>query len=83
MAEAARTFTRRRTTASWCKCRDDRGGKSSAMNWGLAYTQAEVIIVVDAGFPPGPSCRVGAGAADEGPPALGAVSGRGAGTQSL
>lgn len=28
--------------------RDDRGGKSSAMNMALVYTQAEIVVVVDA-----------------------------------
>jgi poly-beta-1,6-N-acetyl-D-glucosamine synthase len=35
--------------------REERGGKSSAMNWGVRYTQAEVIIVVDADSHLGPS----------------------------
>ena len=35
--------------------RDDCGGKSSALNWGLRYTQAEVIVVVDADSHLGPS----------------------------
>lgn len=35
--------------------REDRGGKSSAMNMGLAYTEAEVIVVVDADSSLGPN----------------------------
>jgi biofilm PGA synthesis N-glycosyltransferase PgaC len=35
--------------------RPERGGKSSAMNIGLLYTQAEVIVVVDADSDLGPS----------------------------
>ena len=31
------------------------GGKSSAMNWGLRCTKAEVIVVVDADSHLGPS----------------------------
>jgi cellulose synthase/poly-beta-1,6-N-acetylglucosamine synthase-like glycosyltransferase len=35
--------------------RPERGGKSSAMNWGVTYTRAEVIVVVDADSDLGPS----------------------------
>jgi cellulose synthase/poly-beta-1,6-N-acetylglucosamine synthase-like glycosyltransferase len=35
--------------------RPERGGKSSALNWGVAYTRAEVIVVVDADSDLGPS----------------------------
>ena len=35
--------------------RPERGGKSSAMNWGLSYTRAEVIVVVDSDSDLGPS----------------------------
>jgi cellulose synthase/poly-beta-1,6-N-acetylglucosamine synthase-like glycosyltransferase len=54
--------------------RDDRGGKSSAMNMALVYTQAEVIVVVDA------DSSLGANAIWEivqplADPAVGAVSG--------
>jgi cellulose synthase/poly-beta-1,6-N-acetylglucosamine synthase-like glycosyltransferase len=35
--------------------RPDRGGKSSAMNFGLRYTRAEVVIVVDADSHLGPA----------------------------
>jgi poly-beta-1,6-N-acetyl-D-glucosamine synthase len=35
--------------------RPDRGGKSSAMNFALRYTQAEVIVVIDADSELGPN----------------------------
>jgi cellulose synthase/poly-beta-1,6-N-acetylglucosamine synthase-like glycosyltransferase len=47
MAERARRFARGHAGALVLS-RPDRGGKSSAMNFALAYTQAEVVVVVDA-----------------------------------
>jgi cellulose synthase/poly-beta-1,6-N-acetylglucosamine synthase-like glycosyltransferase len=35
--------------------REERGGKSSAMNWARIYTQAEIIVVVDADSHLGPA----------------------------
>jgi biofilm PGA synthesis N-glycosyltransferase PgaC len=35
--------------------RPRRGGKSSGMNWGLLYTKAEIIVVIDADSDVGPS----------------------------
>jgi biofilm PGA synthesis N-glycosyltransferase PgaC len=53
MADAARRFALTHDGVLVLK-REERGGKSSAMNWGLQYTQAEVIVVVDADSHLGP-----------------------------
>jgi cellulose synthase/poly-beta-1,6-N-acetylglucosamine synthase-like glycosyltransferase len=54
MAEAARRFARRHAGVSVFR-RPQRGGKSSAMNFALRYTNAEVVVVVDADSSLGPS----------------------------
>jgi glycosyltransferase involved in cell wall biosynthesis len=54
MAAVARRFARTHAGVKVLR-RPNRGGKSSAMNWGLLYTQAEVIVVVDADSDVGPS----------------------------
>lgn len=54
MAAAARRFARAHPGVQVLQ-RPDRGGKSSALNWPLSYTQAEVIVVVDADSELGPS----------------------------
>jgi cellulose synthase/poly-beta-1,6-N-acetylglucosamine synthase-like glycosyltransferase len=54
MAAVARRFARSHVGVKVLR-RPQRGGKSSAMNWGLLYTQAEVIVVVDADSDVGPS----------------------------
>ena len=46
MAENARRFARKHEGVLVLS-RPERGGKSSALNWGLAYTQAEIIVCVD------------------------------------
>jgi poly-beta-1,6-N-acetyl-D-glucosamine synthase len=53
MAAAARRFARMHEHVLVLR-RPDRGGKSSAMNFGLQFTQAEVIVVVDADSQLGP-----------------------------
>jgi poly-beta-1,6-N-acetyl-D-glucosamine synthase len=47
MYGVSRAFARRHPGVSVLR-RPERGGKSSAMNMALAYTEAEVIVVVDA-----------------------------------
>ena len=46
MAERARCFAQDHAGVLVLS-RPGRGGKSSALNWGLAYTQAEIIVCVD------------------------------------
>ncbi len=46
MAENARRFAREHDGVLVLS-REERGGKSSALNWALAYTRAEIIICVD------------------------------------
>jgi biofilm PGA synthesis N-glycosyltransferase PgaC len=47
MAAAARRFARDHAGVLVLS-RPERGGKSSAMNWALRYTRAEVVVVIDA-----------------------------------
>jgi biofilm PGA synthesis N-glycosyltransferase PgaC len=47
MAAVARSFAKTHAGVLVLS-RPERGGKSSAMNWGLQYTKAEIVIVVDA-----------------------------------
>jgi cellulose synthase/poly-beta-1,6-N-acetylglucosamine synthase-like glycosyltransferase len=54
MAAVAREFARSHPGVLVLR-RPDRGGKSSAMNWALPYTKAEVIVVVDADSTLGPA----------------------------
>ncbi len=54
MADAARRFADGRPNVLVLR-RPDRGGKSSAMNLGLRYTRAEVVVVIDADSSLGPA----------------------------
>jgi cellulose synthase/poly-beta-1,6-N-acetylglucosamine synthase-like glycosyltransferase len=54
MAAVARRFARSHAGVKVFR-RPQRGGKSSAMNWGRRYTEAEVIVVIDADSDLGPS----------------------------
>ncbi len=54
MADAARRFARTHAGVLVLQ-RPERGGKSSAMNWAFRYTQAEVVIAVDADSHLGPA----------------------------
>ncbi len=47
MAEAAQRFARSHQGVRVLS-RPERGGKSSALNWGLSYTQAKIVVSVDA-----------------------------------
>ncbi len=54
MASVAQRFARTHAAVTVLR-RPDRGGKSSAMNAGLLYTRAEVVVVVDADSDLGPN----------------------------
>jgi cellulose synthase/poly-beta-1,6-N-acetylglucosamine synthase-like glycosyltransferase len=54
MYAAARRFARAHAGVKVLR-RAERGGKSSATNWGRRYTQAEVVIVIDADSHLGPN----------------------------
>jgi cellulose synthase/poly-beta-1,6-N-acetylglucosamine synthase-like glycosyltransferase len=54
MMGAARRFARTHEGVKVLR-RPERGGKSSAMNWGLSYTRAEIIVIVDADSHLGPA----------------------------
>jgi len=47
MAEAAQRFAHTHEGVRVLS-RNERGGKSSALNWGLSYTKAEIVVSVDA-----------------------------------
>jgi len=54
MVGAARRFAHARDGVRVLR-REERGGKSSAMNWARIYTRAEIIVVVDADSHIGPA----------------------------